>query len=234
MKTLQILKKISLFLTIATFILSVYLLYVNLNEVASIKSTYEYMNTTPETLWGFTGIDVDSKGNFYIGSYNRVSVFDKTGKKQADIVHTIDDTDFAIKVKDDELIIISNENWDNTGEVSNTTFEFKYSIDLDKEEIAFTGRNTYNEEFKQYKEKHNFATNITQKNGATYKYVDYGKVKVTDENGTKIINLDKRWFPFPTRFALIPALFFMVLLIILKKIIHSKNNNKHTQEILSL
>ncbi len=226
-KTLKILYNIIKYLTIVLFVLTIYLGYERFDKLASLKGTYGLMNTTPEALWDFTSIDVDNQENIYIGCHSRVVIFNKTGEKIGKINITVDDEDFALKIENEQLIIISNESFYNQGYSDTETYEFRYNLTKDffetkEEHIYKDEENVYQENFEKYKEQNNFPSDVVSKNGKTYEYFGYGKVKVSDNNTERVINLEKRWFPLPTRFAFYPAIVCLLIAIGLKIVLKKK------------
>ena len=83
--------------------------------------------------------------------------------------------------------------------------------------------------YKDYCDKNGFENSKTVKKGDTeYEYQFYGKVKITKNGESKILNLEKKWFPLPFEYILIldGTLLFAFLVVIVVKLIRKNIQQK--------
>lgn len=191
----------------------------NLDYCFDIKSIY-YCKTVENSkmpLWLFNGIDVDEKGNIYIGNNMGVSVYDETGHLIGNFYSSYSKDFTAFKIDDNKISFISKYNFDKSSSNDKSkTYEAKFDLnELEKtsEDVIISDELLgHKKSFSDYKNDNGYSiSNKIEKNGKKYTYDFYGKVVVSDNNDEKIINLENSIYPIPTRFPAIFALLFLIV-----------------------
>lgn len=187
------------------------------------------------SLWLFNGIDIDEKGNIYIGGNYGVEVFDTEGKLVGEFsTRHVNSNQLAFKIKDNNLILISSLDLCTGASMGKSTYELKcdlspiYNEDIvECFEYKMENVTIHSQKFSKYKNENGFdKTKTIEKNGKTYEYISYGKVRITDGNSEKVIELECDYTPIPTRFFAIPALIFLIIAIVLSIAIKIKEKKE--------
>ena len=214
---------ITMIFTIIFSLATVLNVILNLDYCFDIKSIY-YCKTVENSkmpLWLFNGIDVDEKGNIYIGNNMGVSVYDETGHLIGSFYSSYSKDFTAFKIDDNKISFISKYNFDKSSSNDKSkTYEAKFDLnELEKtsEDVIISDKLlVHNKSFSNYKSDNKYSiNNEIVKNGRKYKYEFYGKVVISDNNSKKIVNLEKDLTPIPTRFPAITALVFLAITIFL-------------------
>lgn len=164
-------------------------------------------------------IELAENGNILIGAKHGIFMFKNNGKCVAFL--QIEDK-FRFKVEGENLIIIGDYR-QNLCSYDN----YKINADSLKED-----KDSYKEikmYYKDYCDKNGFENSKTVKKGdAEYEYNFYGKVKVTENGKSKVINLERKWYPLPYEYILIidGTLLFAFVVFKVVKIVRKREKQK--------
>ncbi len=182
------------------------------------KNSYEILSVPDEsdikTLYSVKNLSVSENGYIFVGTNHGIFMFNKDGKCINFIALSVD---YMYKINKNKLIIV----FDNTGKE-----ECYYSTCIiSKKGIKQDSYDVFSCYFKDYCDKNGFENSKTVKKGDTeYEYQFYGKVKITKNGESKILNLEKKWFPLPFEYILIfdGTLLFAFLVVTVVKVVKKK------------